>query len=266
MVIHSAMNVTQFQQHVALFLQKLINNENFSFIRFSDGELFVLQNKKLQLNEQGTFVDDILCGPVYGKEDFKEFLPQHHQFFRQKLFESLKHVQKNYHVGLSCPCCVGMNNFVEMKNWRNTKDETTWANLFVNSNYPFFVSFIIPELRKKKLVLICNENADLSKSKLELVKDFRIGRNAMINNFDLHSEISKWITENNIENHVFLFSASSLTNITVYELFKKHSNNTYLDIGTTLNPLLGFPASRGYLQAYWTGRDHPDLQKVCIWI
>lgn len=248
-------------------LNKLKNNEHFAFIRFSDGELFVLQNKKLQLNEFGTFVDDALCGPIYGKEDFKEFLPTEHQYFRNKLLDSFTHKQHNYFVGLSCPCCVGMSSFKWMKELRSNIDiETTWSNLFVNSNYPQFISDFLPELYKKKIVLICNENADLSKSKLSIVKDFRIGRNAMINNIDLYKEIEEWIKNNNIKDHVFCFSASSLTNITVYELFQKYSNNTYLDIGTTLNPIFGFPISRGYLQAYWSNQQHPDLQKVCVWI
>lgn len=247
-------------------LTKLNNNENFAFIRFSDGEMFIMQNRKLELSERGTFVDDVLCGPTYTKEDFKEFDPQKHSFLRQKLLDSYQHEQKNYFVGLSCACCVGVLSTRWMKSLRQEKDHLTWANLFVNANYPRFINEFVPVLEKKNIVLICNENADLSRSKLNIVKDFRIGRNAMVNNFNLYEEISKWIEENKIQNHIFCFSASSLTNITVYELFKKYPDNTFLDIGTTMNPVFGFPATRGYLQAYWTGNDHPDLHKVCIWI
>lgn len=265
-----------FKGDFELLLNKLKNNEHFAFIRFSDGELFVLQNKRLELSERGTFVDNTLCGPVYGKEDFKFFDPQEHQWFQKKLAKSLEHKQHNYFVGLSCACCVGVSNYIEMQGFRQGHSEfwnraikddfVTWANLFVNSNYPRFVSEFIPELGKKKIVLICNEKADLSNSKMIIEKDFRIGRNAMIENANLHEEIGKWIEENKIENHVFLFSASSLTNITVHELFQRYPKNTYLDIGTTLNPVFGFPASRGYLQAFWSSQSHPDLQKVCIWL
>jgi len=248
-----------------VLLDKLENNKPFAFVRFSDGEMFCLQSRKLELSERGTFVDNVLCGPVYGKEDFKEFIPERDTEFYNRLWASFRHIQHNYFVGISCPCCVGMTNFQEMKSVRNDI-WTTWANLFVNSNYPTFVREFIPEFRKRKIVLICNEKADLSKSQLEIVKDFRIGRNAMINNINLHQEIGEWIIKENIEDHVFLFSASSLTNITIHELFKDFPKNTYMDIGTTLNPIFGFPASRGYLQAYWTGQDHPDLHKTCIWM
>ena len=255
-------------------LAKLQNKENFAFIRFSDGELFVLQNKKLELSERGTFIDDQLAGPTYKKEDYKFFDPEQHQEFYEKLWKSFKHDQKNYFIGISCACCVGMKNFQWMKKESGVSTELnnqlTWANLFVNSNYPLFIKYIVPELEKRKIILICNENADLSQSSLSIFKDFRIGRNAMIENADLHLEISKWIEDNNIENEVFLFSASSLTNITVYELYKKHPNNIYLDIGTTLNKQFGFPLTRDYLSAYWTDPSNPDLSgdlnKTCIWL
>lgn len=256
-----------FKKDFERIYNKLVKQEYFAFIRFSDGELFVLQNKHLKLDDTGTWIDNILAGPTYTKEDYKFFDPQQHQTFREKLIQSYKHVQDGYFVGLSCACCVGIKSFKWMKELRGQDDEhLTWSNLFVNSNYPEFVEKFLPELQKRKIVLICNENANISNSKLNIVKDFRIGRNAMIENANLHLHISKWIEENDIKDHVFCFSASSLTNITVYELYKKHSNNVYLDIGTTMNPIFGFPLTRDYLRAYWSKQDHPDLHKICIWL
>lgn len=263
-----------FKKDFNKILEKLKNRENFSFIRFSDGEMFCLQNRKLELSERGTFIDDALAGPTYTAEDYKFFDPKQHQEFFNKLWESFVYENDNYFVGISCACCVGMSNFKWMKaalednqpDHNSSIDTITWANLFVNSNYPKFISEFLPELKKRKIVLICNEKAVIDNSELNVIKDFRIGRNAMINNIDIHLDISKWIEENQIEDHVFCFSASSLTNVTVYELSKKHPNNTYLDIGTTLNKQFGFPLTRDYLRAYWTGQDHPDLHKTCIWI
>jgi len=263
-----------FKEDFIKILEKLKQKENFAFIRFSDGELFVLQNMSLKLDETGTWINGILAGPTYTFEDYKFFDPEQHQEFHKKLWDSFTYEADNYYVGISCACCVGMQNFKWMKtalennqpDHNSKKYNVTWANLFVNSNYPRFISEFLPELKTKKIVLICNENAIISGSELNIIKDFRIGRNAMIENIDLHLEISKWITDNDIKDHVFCFSASSLTNITVYELYKKHPNNTYLDVGTTLNRSFGFPLNRDYLMAYWSGRYHPDLHKTCIWI
>lgn len=255
-----------FKQDFFNLIEKLKKGENFSFIRFSDGELFVLQNKELSLGPTGTFVDKVLCGPKYAEEDYKEFIPEKHQFFREKLLESIKHKQENYYVGISCKCCVGQHNNQYMLDLIGDDNEFgTWSNLFVNSNYPYFVKHFLPALKGKNIVFMCNEKSNLSKLPVNVVKDFRIGRNAMINNFEIHKEIQSYIDENEIKDHVFLFSASSLTNITAYELFKRNPNNTFIDIGTTMNIFMGLSIERSYLNAYWKKMSHPDLLKVCVW-
>ena len=33
-----------FESHFTMIKEKLLSNENFAFLRFSDGELFILQN------------------------------------------------------------------------------------------------------------------------------------------------------------------------------------------------------------------------------
>ena len=38
-----------FESHFNLLKEKLLSNENFAFLRFSVGELFVMQNKRLEL-------------------------------------------------------------------------------------------------------------------------------------------------------------------------------------------------------------------------
>ena len=87
----------------------------------------------------------------------------------------------------------------------------------------------------------------------------------MINDYDKIEDIKKWINEENIENHVFLFSASTFTNLAVVELFREFPNNTYIDIGTCLTPMMDMPTHRGYLESYWFYKQSKDLQKICIW-
>ncbi len=87
----------------------------------------------------------------------------------------------------------------------------------------------------------------------------------MINDYDKINDIKKWISENDIQNHVFLFSASTFSNLAIFELFREFPNNSYIDIGTCLTPMMGMPTERGYLQAFWGYRGGPDIQKICIW-
>lgn len=256
-----------FKQHIYNFKQKLIEDENFSFSRYSDGELFILQNKELKLDDGIVQIDNNITNiHYYQKHDFKHFDPKKHKQFRLKLIEAFQYKAKNYYKGISCKCCVGDASFEEQIYLHGGDDESlTWSNLFVNSNYPIFLKEIMPIIGLKKVVMICNHEADVSQLKKCLVKDFRIGYNAMINDLDKIDEIKKWIECNNITNHVFLFSASTFSNLAIYELHKHFNKNTYLDIGTCLAPFMKMPVQRNYLLEYFFNAQKNDLNKICIW-
>ena len=98
-----------------------------------------------------------------------------------------------------------------------------------------------------------------------IVKDFRVGYNAFINDYHVIKDMLNWIQNNKVQDFVFLFSASSFTNLAIYELFKQHNNNTYIDIGTCLTPLMNMPTQRDYLQGFWNYKGSNSLNLKCIW-
>jgi len=254
-----------FKEDFRLFLEMYRSQENFSYTRFSDGELFVMQNKRLILGQNKVVVGDEVLNFGYNPEDHKDFNPRLHGFFSQKLMESYQHSQENYFVGLSCPCCVSEeDNKWMIENHKNDKRFLTWSNLFVNSNYPLFLKFFIPEFKKRKIVMVCNRDADLSGLPFDVVKDFRIGPNALINDYDLSGEILRWIQDEKIKNHTFLLCASSLSNIIAHRCFD--GQNTFLDVGSTLNKFLKMDIARGYLKQFWIAKQrNPEFFKTCVW-
>lgn len=255
-----------FRGDLLMLKEKLLNKETFAFNRFSDGEFFILKNKELILGDGIIKMGDVIVPGPYKKEDFKHFDPSKHQFFREKLIESFRFSKKGYHKGISCKCCLSEEDY----NWQldfmgdGKDDDLTWANLWVNSNYPLFLSEVFPCFFNYKTVIVCNENASLKRLPF-VVKDYRIGQNAMINNYDIIEKMKKWISDNNITNHLFLFSAASLSKVAIHQLYMFNDKNTYIDIGTTLNILMDLRLDRGYLQGYWLGQNHPDIRKECIW-
>jgi hypothetical protein len=254
-----------FREHFNNFKRKLREQEHFAFSRFSDGEMYILQNKELKLDNDLIQIGERKQGGVYQAPDFKHFDPKEHSFYQQKLVESLQYKQPNYYRGISCSCCVGKEQFDWQVDLAGGDDETlTWANLWVNGNYPFFIREILPIFYSRDCVFIGHEDAKLDRLPF-FVKDFRVGYNAMINDYGKIEDIKNWIKEENIENHVFLFSASSFTNLAVVELFREFPNNTYIDIGTCLTPMMDMPTHRGYLEAFWGYRGGKDLQKICVW-
>jgi len=248
-----------FRGHFEMLLKKLEDGEHIAYSRFSDGELRIMQNVELVLASGHCKIGKKVSPNQYKKEDHKHFIPSEHAFYREKLMEAYRFKKEKYFVGLSCRCCVGNSDFKQMLEWYDgdsESDNLTWANLFLNGNYPLFMEKIVPLFSKKKIVYILNENANTKNLPFEVVKEFKVGFNCFVNNYDMIEEIKEWIKKNDIEDHIFLFSASSLSNLMIHQLFDFCDKNAYLDIGTTLNPMLGMQAKRGY---------HTGNKKMCIW-
>lgn len=247
----------------------LLNGTNFSFTRFSDGELFVLQNKRLELNEDHYIIGDQRGGGWYNKEEQKTFIPGDHEFFRKKLEESLSCNLPKYYRGICTRPDVDLDTFNWMVDLGGGDSETlTWSNLWINGNYEKFINEIVPIFKTKKVILIVNESANINKLPFKVEKDFRVGTNCFINDYGLIDEIKNYINENNLKDYLILVSAASLSNLIIHELHKVNTNNTYLEIGSTLNPIMemeGWKGSRGYLREYWLGQGRYHLNMDCTW-
>jgi len=237
----------------------------FAFNRFSDGELFILQNKELILGDNAVKIGAKTLQIGYEKEDHKHFIPEEHSFYRDRLIEAFRYQAKNYFKGLSCRCCVGNADFQWQLDFHGTYDENfTWANLLVNGNYVKFIHEMYPLFNQYKTVFICNENARVSTFPF-VIKDFRVGYNAMINDYGLIQELIEWIDTKKIQGYLFLFLASSFTKMAIHQLYKHNNKNTYIDVGTTLNAFMDMRIDRGYLKSFWLDEYHNDINKICIW-
>ena len=99
-------------------------------------------------------------------------------------------------------------------------------------------------------------------------KKFLIGSNCMIDNFETADLVAKYIKDNNIKDHIILCSAASLSNFIIYKCFKENQDNTFLDIGSCLNPLLnleGWKYTRGYLTSYWFNSGSHFGRQIDTW-
>jgi len=178
-----------FREEFSYFLDKFKSKNNFNLLRFSDGEMFILQNKEIILKSEtikvqdvveskdGWYSDNNIPRPDY---DQKHFHPIKHSLFRDSLVNSFLYNSSNF------------------------------------SNYQKYID-----------------------------------------------EVKSFISENNVNNEVFLFSASSLSNVMQYELHKSFPNNTYIDIGTTLSHEFGIPVLRGYIHD--TFNNNLNNLQTCTW-
>tara|TARA_R110002020_G_scaffold366278_1_gene578365 strand:- start:4258 stop:5067 length:810 start_codon:yes stop_codon:yes gene_type:complete len=248
----------------------------FSFARFSDGEVTILRNKTVVLAEDHFIQGDIhgdhkVYANSYMPEEQKSFIPSENKIQYEKLTEAFKFKKYNYIKGIP-----GQNSLDGGESWKfcvklygeDNWEDLSFCNVMINGNYSRFIKEMLPLFSEKNIVLVANENSKLDRLPFKVKKFFPIGSNCMVNDFNLPEKISEWIKENNISNHLFLFSAASLSNFLCYDLFKNHDNNQYMDIGSSLGPLLqleGWKSSRTYLLAHWGNVDHPVLHEEDIW-
>jgi len=263
--------VKSFREDFFTFMDMLKRKEPFAFTRFSDGELRILQNKKLIIDNKVALVNGSWHQGTWGDEELKSFDPQTDSSTREYLARCFEHKQHNYFKGICCKCCVGEQDWKWQFDHHLSHDEShlTWANLLINANYPMFVEQMVPLMKRYPVVYVCNKAANLAKFPLpNLKKDFRVGSNCHIADVGLVDEMRQWMTENKPKGHLFLFSAASLSNFLIYELYKEFPENTYMDIGSTLNPMLdmtGWVGSRGYLRTYWMKQPDPYGTRECVW-
>lgn len=240
-----------FNRELLFFTSKLIENEPFSLVRYGDGEMIVLENKAIDLSKKH-----------HGEHKFVPTNPEYTKL-KKELGESIKYKSKNLYIGLPCPCCVNKNNINKMINIANQDTyNLTWANIFVNSNFNNFNSKFIPALKNKKIVLVCHKNANIKNltKEFDIIKDFRVGGNAWLNDYDKINDIvnfSKTVEPNT----VFLFMAGTFTKLTIYKIHKQRQDLFLLDLGSTLDLEMELGATRNYLKG-----NHKNNKKICEWL
>lgn len=224
-----------FRSDIEFLFERLKNNEKFSFSKYADGEFAILANQKITNVDNWTYD------------------PEKHSEMRDELISSFKFKDKDYYVGVSCKCCQPETHVNWMRE-QSGQDILTWANIFVNSNYPYFTEKFIPEFSNHKVVLFAREDARTQDLPFDLHAFVPITSEAFIDDFDMVKDFP-------IETYndcLFLFCAGPLGNMLAAKFWEKNKNNTYLDIGSTLNPYLT-ETNRGYL------RGGNTQLKTCIW-
>lgn len=259
-----------FKQEFEKIMGLLENNIPFCFQRYSDGEMFILQNKEVNLAPTSYKVGDLVGNGRYTEEEQKHFLPGRDEHQRKYLTDTIEHTQKNYLKGIPCRSDTSEDNIKFMKDLskEDTEDNLTFANVLINSNYPLFINRMVPFLSNtnRDIAIVCNIKCDISKVPFKISKDFRIGNNCLENHIDLPKKIAEFMSDK--KDWILLCSAASLSNIIGYECFKSNPNNTIIDIGSSLNPILGLEGwkySRDYLKHYWLGIRSNYCEREEVW-
>lgn len=224
-----------FSTEIEVMFERLKSGQNFSFSKYADGEW------------------SALSGNAVNNGEF-DYNPNREDPVKE-LMESFTFKDNNYYVGISCPCCQGLNHYAMKKASQQKEDNLTFANLFVNNNYKFFAKNFVPEFSNHKIHLVANKSSKVENLPFEIEEFYPVGFSAWINDYTL---VEKIIAKN-LEGKLFLFCCGPFGNILAYRLWQSNKNNTYMDIGSTLNPWL---QSEAFVRGYFSG---PNSEKICVW-
>lgn len=226
-----------FNEELLKIYEKLKSREYFSFSKYADGEWLMINDKPINNGEFN-----------YTKKDI---------FYKDKLIESFKYKDDNYYVGISCPCCQGQEHFNMINFSEQDEKHLTFANIFVNSNYSDYVNLFIEEYKKWDVHLIGNKNSKIENLPFKIEKFYPVENTAWKYNYGLINEIN----QQQLKNKLFLFACGPFGNMLAHQLWVNNKNNTYLDIGSTLNPWL---QSEGFKRDYYdTGITYKN--RTCVW-
>ena len=227
-----------FNEEILKLFTKLKNREKFSFSKFADGEWMMMRNIPLNNNEFNYTMED--------------------EFYKNKLIESFKFKDCNYFVGVSCPCCQGNHHYDMINYSEQNQSNLTYANIFVNSNYAFYNDNFIEEYKNWDIHLVANKNSIVENLPFKVEKFYPVENTAWKYNYNLIDEIK----QNNLKDKLFLFACGPFGNILAHQLWENNKNNTYIDIGSTLNPWL---QSEGFKRDYYNNENSNYAKKTCVW-
>ncbi len=237
-----------FSAELEKFASMIEHNQSFAFARFNDGEMKIVFGDIFDIAKNR-------IGNTYVPDD------QAAEQQRLLLQQALKFKAPNYYVGIVCPCCENEEDFYRMKALSGQDEHNlTWANVFVNANYPAFQSRITPLFQRRSVVFIGNCTADCGGLPFKVTKQFAVGDNAWVNDYErLLAEMINYLKDGSVKNTVFIFCAGVLSNLLIHKLYEQYPDNTYLDLGSVYDIELGLGKSRRYL------RKGKTLYKTCIW-
>lgn len=232
----------RFSEEIKKFYEKLKCGEHFAFSRYGDGEWLAIRGiKAVPGNGEWTIDERSLRGIGL-------------------LIDSFTFKEPGYYVGISCPCCQGVNHQLMKAACRQDEEHLTFANLFVNSNYEFYIRNFIPEYQKRNIILVANRGSDLAKLPFDVHRFYGVGYNAWVEDLSVADLVVKDCL--NSSDCVYLFSCGPLASIMAQRCWVANKKNTYLNIGSTIDVWLNNDARNKRLYSL----DVPEYsRKVCVW-
>lgn len=229
-------------------LEKIKNLDSLAISRYADGEASVLKNITV------------------GNKDGWLYKKDKNLVFRSDLRKSLQSTDENFIYGISSRN-VDEKNYMFLKKFIQQKlSQITFSDIWVNANYDLFNELFLLTIREtnKKVSVITNPKAQIGNLKryISISGTIPIKGNCVVY-WEKKREYIKGLLDLEASLNdpmIFLIAAGPLTNIIIHEMWNTNKNNIYIDVGSTLDPIIFNRKSRNYHKP-----GHPDREVVDQW-
>jgi len=220
----------------------------FTFVRFSDGEIEILRNRKLVIADGMTEFRGRLFSNQFPEFDQKRFDPRRGQDVRSDLLASAIFCESAYFKGVPTRHnnALGEREFMLRLNGGFTP-QMTFSDLFLNSNFLRARESFFPFLAAsfEDLLVVGNWRCELKGylgigRLIQIPDDFFSAYQQTLDSVQAALQAAP-------DSALILSSASSLSNVLGHRLRISRPDLTFLDIGTVLNDFMGLPlGTRAY--------------------
>ena len=233
---------------MARFEDLISKKQPFTFVRFSDGEMEVIRNRKLFIGDNVTHFRGREFRNSFPDFDRKNFDPSSSQDLRGDLMLAATYKNNLFYKGIP----TSHNNMLVEKELMlrlngGADERLTFADLFLNSNFSnarkFFFPMAIGQFSNLFVVgnFRCSLSDELKHGCLVPIPD------NFFSDYQKTLQSSMETLSVAPDSSLVLSSASSLSNILGQKLRMIRPDITFLDVGTAINDLIGLPlGTRGY--------------------
>ena len=223
---------------INIFFDNLKNKKNFCYVRYNDGEMMGIDKVGAVAARGDQYVD---------------------QSLHDKLVEGINHRQEKYYIGVPCSQCFPKYSALA-KTMTQGYENLTSAVLFTNRNWKQFYDNFPPVCNGRQIIWVGGK----TQSKQALI-DYGLD----VKNCVLVPEVNSWAYYEKIKtiiptliapNDIVMVSLGPTARVLCKEWFEQYPNNTFIDIGSVLDPVtkgVYFNAHKGWEETGF------NLQKRC---
>ena len=215
----------------------------FRFLRFSDGELEILRNARLEITRTHIRIGDQVSPHSLPPYDIKDFVPERDSKIRADLVLSAEHRACRYFKGVPASHNSAEADRDLMVKLNGGLDAyLTFADLLINSNYRVFLRDFVPALRERCDVYVLG-NFRMNPQLVEPTWRLLPVPDNFFRDYDAVKANLKSDILSLAPDAVLLSSASTLSNIAGYIVDIERPDLTFIDIGTSLHGMMGLDSS-----------------------